>query len=226
MMTIQMQKELEKIKKRVLWLGARVEEQLRAAMGSISARDRALAQKVIGSDEEIDRVEIEIEEECLKVIALNQPVAIDLRFLIAAIKINSSLERIGDQAVNIAEKALDMPDLAKKPPVVDLAFMQEKVLEMLKLALDSLVNMDSDLAHKVWMMDDYVDEENGRIYDHIKDQLCKGPENTHELLGCLLISRSLERIGDLATNIAEDVIYMVGGDIVRHPFVAREGEEQ
>ena len=221
-MTVQMQKELEKIKKRVLWLGAQVEEQLRAAIRSVSARDKALAQKVIGSDEEIDRVEIEIEEECLKVIALNQPVAIDLRFLIAAIKINSSLERIGDQAVNIAEKALELPDLPNKAPVVDFSFMQEKVLEMVKLALDALVNMDSDLAHKVWMMDDYVDEENRRIYNLTKENLRKSPDNTEEVLGCLLISRSLERIGDLATNIAEDVIYMVGGDIVRHPFVARK----
>lgn len=221
-MTIQMQKELEKIKKKILELGARVEDQLKRAVECVSLRDTEMAKRIIQLDEEIDRLEIDIEEECLKVIALNQPVAIDLRFLIAVIKINSALERIGDHAVNISERALTLSERFKNSPFVDFSYMSKLVLDMVELALDSLVKMDTDIAHKVCMMDDYVDEENKRIYSMIKDMLCTNQEETEEILGCLLISRQLERIGDLATNIAEDVIYMVGGDIVRHPLLSRE----
>jgi len=215
-MTLHLQKELEKIKRRILWLGAKVEEQLRMAINAVNTRDRELATKIIESDEEIDKAEVEIEEECLKVIALNQPVAIDLRFITAVIKINSSLERIGDQAVNIAERVLGLSDTFKKQHIIDFSQMETRVREMLQLALNSLVKMDSDLAHKVWMMDDDVDEENRRVYDITRKTLRDNPENVDELLSSLLVARHLERIADLATNIAEDVIYMVGGEIVRH----------
>lgn len=218
-MTIKMQRELDKIKKKILYLSTKVEEQFKNSLKAFKTNDKELARNVIERDEEIDRMEIELEEECLKVIALYQPVALDLRFLIATIKINSFLERIGDQAVNIAERIEDDTFSGNIAQLIDFSYIEKKVLEMVKMALDSLILMDTDLAHKVWIMDDYVDEANNNIYQQTKEALKKSSSNVEELLGALIVSRSLERVADLATNIAEDVIYMVGGEIVRHPYL-------
>jgi phosphate transport system protein len=209
-------RELEKIKKRILSLGAMVEERVRLALEAVENRDAALAQKVIDSDWEVDDVEVEVEEECLKVLALHQPVAVDLRFLIATIKINNDLERIGDQAVNIAERVIIM---AKRPApefVFDYQLMGEKTEDMLKMSLDALVNLDVDLAFKVLTMDDEVDAINKEAYDNIKSAIKATPDRVGYLVNLLLIARHLERLADHATNIAEEVIYLIEGEIVRH----------
>ncbi len=211
-----LQREIDKLKKKILSLGAMVEERVRMAIEAHEKRDGDLARKIIDADREIDAIEVELEEECLKILALYQPVAVDLRFISAIIKINNDLERIGDEAVNIAER---VENISKRPPVkVSFGFtiMAEKTEAMLKGSLDSLVNLDVDLAYKICLLDDEVDGINCSIYDKIKEAINRGPENTAYLINLFLISRHLERIADHATNIAEDVIYMIEGKISRH----------
>jgi phosphate transport system protein len=211
-----LQKEIEKLKKKILSLGAEVEGSVQAAVRSIEDRDPDLAERVIRSDRDIDHAEVELEEDCLKILALHQPVAIDLRFIIAVLKINNDLERIGDLAVNIAER---VPFLKARPLVripYDLQGLAEKTISMLRNSLDSLVNLDTDLANQVCAADDKVDAINREMYDLISAAIKKNPEHLDVLIPYLSVSRYLERIADHATNIAEDVIYMVDGIIARH----------
>ena len=211
-----LQKEIDNLKKRLLALGARVEAAVRVATASIEKRDTSLAKKVIEEDEEIDQTEVEIEEECLKNLALHQPVAIDLRFIVAVLKINTDLERIGDLAVNIAERAVFLSDQPKVNISLDLVEMARKSQLMLKKSLDALINLDADLAHEVCASDDEVDAMNRQMYLKIQEAILKNPEQIASLIHLLSASRHLERIADHTTNIAEDVIYMIEGQIVRH----------
>jgi phosphate transport system protein len=209
-------KELEKIKKMILSLGAMVEERVRRIATAVTERDAGRAQEIIRSDYEVDEMEVEIEEECLKIMALHQPVAIDLRFLVAVIKINNDLERIADETVNIAQRIKTM---VKEKPVVfafDYETMTVEVEKMLKMSLDALVNMDVDMAFKVVTMDDEVDNIHRQVYQLIRDEISHHPEQMAYLINFYLISRHLERIADHATNVAEEVIYLIEGEIVRH----------
>jgi len=215
-MTRHFQKELMKIKKMVLSLGAAVEERVQMAKAAIDDRDAQLARKIIKQDFEIDEMEVEVEEECLKILALHQPVAVDLRFLIAVIKINNDLERIGDQAVNIAERVVSITKQDPTDFVFDYSSMAEKAQIMLKMSLDALVNMDVDLALKVCLLDDEVDDIKVIAYNKIKAAMAQNPDNLGYYINLLLISRHLERLADHTTNIAEEVIYMIEGEIVRH----------
>jgi len=215
-MPIRLQKELQKMKKRILSLGTMVEERVRMAIKAVETRDEKLAKRIIVMDQEIDENEVEVEEECLKILALHQPVAVDLRFLTAVIKINNDLERIGDQAVNIADRVVS---ISRRPPATvpfDYTLMAEKTEAMLRESLDALVNLDADLAYKVCLKDDEVDDMNREIYDKVKAGIRSQPERVGYLINFLLVSRHLERIADLTTNIAEEVIYMVEGEISRH----------
>ena len=215
-MTRHFQKELENIKKRILSLGSLVEERVRMVTKAIDEKNAEIAEDVIRLDYEIDENEVEVEEECLKVLALHQPVAIDLRFLIAVIKINNDLERIGDQAVNIAQRVVSIAKHHKIDFHFDYSEMAEKSAAMLKMSLDALVNLDVDLAFKVVMMDDEVDDIQREAYDQIKLAIREDSGHVTYLINLLLISRHLERIGDHATNIAEEVIYLTEGEIIRH----------
>lgn len=199
-----------------------VEDRVRMALNAVDTNDAELAHKIIKTDYEIDEMEVEIEEECLKVLALHQPVAVDLRFLIAVIKINNDLERIGDQAVNIAERVDVIAKRALSDLLFDYSSMGEKAQKMLKMSLDALVNMDYDLAFKVVMMDDEVDQIKGDAYDRIKRAMSEHPDKIGYLINLLLISRHIERLADHTTNIAEEVIYMVEGEIIRHAQYERE----
>lgn len=216
-MTKHFEKEIERLKKKILSLSALVEESVWKAVKSIEDRDIGLASKVIAADHEVDTMEVEVEEECLKVLALHQPVAADLRFVVAVIKMNSDLERIGDLAVNIAEQAIP---LASRPERNDIPFdlpgMSEKVQSMLRRALDSLVNLNAKLALQVCAADDEVDAIHRGMYGKVQDAIRKRPEHLEQFIHFLAVSRHLERIADHATNIAEDVIYMTEGQIVRH----------
>ena len=209
-------KELEKIKKMILSLGAMVEERVRRITGAIGDRDAAVADEIVRSDYEIDEMEVEIEEECLKIMALHQPVAIDLRFLVAVIKINNDLERIADEAVNIAQRIQTMVKDQPDRVVFDYEPMASEVEKMLQLSLDALVNMDVDMAFKVVTMDDEVDGIHRQVYQIIRDEMKHHPDRMAFLINFYLISRHLERIADHATNIAEEVIYLIEGEIVRH----------
>lgn len=215
-MPMLLQKELESLKKQILALGAMVEEQFNMAIKAVENKDHEIAEKIIESDRKIDEFEVEVEEECLKVLALHQPVAVDLRFIVAVIKINNDLERIGDEAVNIAERVAYIASRLHVPVRLDYGIMAEKTKEMLNRSLDSLVNMDLDQAYKVRLQDDEVDAINREIFDQIKHVMKQYPDRGGYLINLFSISRHLERIADHATNIAEEVIYMIEGVIPRH----------
>ena len=215
-MKYRLQREIEKLKKSILTLAALVEERLHVAIRSINQREKNIALEVINGDQEIDEMEVELEEECLKLLALHQPVAIDLRFIIAVLKINNDLERIGDLVVNICERSSYIVEKEEVPIPFDFNAMSEKVKTMLKISLDSLVNMDSSLAYKVREMDDEIDDINRHMFNLVEKGIIESPKHISIYFNYLSVSRHLERIGDLATNIAEDVIYMVEGKIVRH----------
>ncbi|MDF1536634.1 MAG: phosphate signaling complex protein PhoU [bacterium] len=215
-MTLQLHKEIEKLKKMLLFLMTVVEESLSKAVIAMENRDSDLAQEVIEGDRRIDEMEVEIAEEGLKILALHQPVAVDLRFIVSAIRTNNELERIGDTAVNLAERAAF---LCTRPPLnlpLDFSGMADKAQEMVRLSLDSFINMDVDLSRKVIRMDDVVDDMNKEMFDMVYAKIKEIPDRAESLIHTLSATRHLERIADHATNIAEDVIYMVTGEIIRH----------
>lgn len=214
-MSIHLQKELTKIKKSILTLGAMVEERVRMASESVEKKDAQKASHLIQGDEEVDAMEVAIEEECLKILALHQPVAVDLRFIISVIKINSELESIADQAVNIAQR-VEVMAKHDKSLFFDYSVMAKKAQNMLKMSLDAFVNLDVDLAFKVLILDDEVDQIKKTAYDKIKEAMKENTDIIGYLINLLLISRHIERMADHSTNIAEEVIYLVEGEIVRH----------
>ncbi|MFC1760495.1 phosphate signaling complex protein PhoU [Planctomycetota bacterium] len=215
-MPIHFQREIEKLKKDILTVGAMAELSVREATLAIQSRDETLAQGVIEKDLKLDQMEVDVEENCLKLLALYQPVAVDLRFIVAALKINNDLERVGDLAVNIAERAIYLASV----PQVDISFdfmdMSGKVQSMLKNSLDALVNFNAPGARAVCGQDDVVDALNREMYMLVPPAIVAHPEQAEALIHMLSISRHLERIADHATNIAEDVIYMIEGEVVRH----------
>ncbi|RMH58168.1 MAG: phosphate transport system regulatory protein PhoU [Candidatus Hydrogenedentota bacterium] len=215
-MTKHFQRDLEELKKAILAEGRLVEDAFQQATRAVIKRDRELAKKVLVGDERIDESEVEIESDCLKVLALHQPVAADLRFIIAVMKVNNDLERIGDLAVDIAERAAF---LSKREPLdapVDFEGMVTAVRGQVRRSLDALVRQDAVLAREVCRCDDEIDERNREMYDILQQLMRTDPETVERAVHTLSVSRHLERIGDLATNIAEDVVFMVEGEIIRH----------
>ncbi|MCF7797286.1 MAG: phosphate signaling complex protein PhoU [Lentisphaeria bacterium] len=216
-MTRHLRREIEKLKKKILHVGARVEESLQAAMKALSEFDEEMAQAVLDGDREIDALEVEVEEDCLKILALHQPVAIDLRFIVSVLKINNDLERIGDLATNIAERVQALvPESQRITIPGDIPELARRSLLMVKRSLDALVEMDEAIAHEVCKADSAVDDLNRKMYRYAEEKIATDPAHTGPYIQLLGISRYLERIADHATNIAEDVIYMVGGEITRH----------
>ena len=215
-MTVHMKREIDRLKQMLMSLCEVVEESLRQAVEAIKTRDEALAKTVIAGDIEIDQMEVDVEEECLKILALYQPVAIDLRFIITALKINNDLERIGDLAVNLAERGTFLAGQHREDVTLDFDAMTEKTKSMVHRSLEALVNMDSKLAYDVCAADDEVDQINHQMFLIVQDEIRAHPEQSESLIHLLSASRHLERVADHATNIAEDVIYMIEGRIVRH----------
>jgi phosphate transport system protein len=215
-MTKHIERQIESLKERILRLGTLVEEAISKSITALINRDVHLAQRVAANDEEIDRMEVEVEEECLKILALYQPVAADLRFVVAVLKINNDLERMGDLAKNIAKRVgqLANHDPRDMPPEIRSMAMQAQ--EMVKQCLDAVVNADPALARQVREEDDAVDECRQQIRRKVLRGIMQNPENVENLLRVNSVSKHIERIADMATNVAEDVIYMVEGDIVRH----------
>lgn len=210
------QREIDNLKKLVLSLGAIVEEQIQRSMLALSRRDDALADEVILKDREIDSLEIIVEEECLKILALYQPVAKELRFVIAVLKMNNDLERIGDLASNIAKRAKFLSKREKMPLLEQLETTASKAQSMVKKSLDALVNTDVKLAKEVCEDDDEVDRLTREMIDQTVEEIGKNPKRTEDYFNVRSISKNLERIADSATNIAEDVIYLSTGEIIRH----------
>jgi len=207
---------VEGLEKKLLKLGAVVEEHLHQGIQALETRDNALAHKVIEGDEIIDQMEVEIEEECQKILALHQPVAHDLRFIIAALKINNDLERIGDLIVNVAERATFLSQNAEPNVPLDFGAMSRATQAMLRKSIDALVQQDIKMAMEVCESDDEVDAMNREMFIKVQKGIQENPQHVEILIHLLSVSRHLERIADLTTNIAEEVIYMINGDIVRH----------
>jgi len=215
-MALHIRREIEHLKKDILSVGTVVEESLFKAVKSLETRDAALAREVIDNDVVIDHMEVELEEECLKALALHQPVAIDLRLIITIMKINNDLERVGDLSVNIAERALFLSQSGKMKDLLNFSEMAEKTRKMLGKSLDALVNENTTLAYEVILADSEVDRMNREIFLQVHEMIRADPANVESLIHLLSVSRHMERVADHATNIAEDVIYMIEGEIVRH----------
>lgn len=215
-MSVHLQRAIDLLKKKIMVVGTHAEESVRNATLALENKDVALGRQVCENDDVIDGLEVDIEEECLKVLALYQPVATDLRFIIAVLKINNDLERIGDLAVNIAERAIYLASQKPVKAAFDFHTMAEKTQDMLSKALDALVNVEVQAAHEVCASDDEVDAMNRDMYLLVQEGGQADPEQLDLLIHMLSVSRHLERIADLATNIAEDVIYMARGEIIRH----------
>ncbi len=215
-MSMVFMKEIEQLKRQILSMSAQVEESVILAVKALLTRDEKLAQQVIRGDFDVDKVEVEVEEEALKILALHQPVATDLRFLTAVLKINNDLERIGDLATNIAKRAVK---ICKEPALVvpdELSQAATRVRDMVHDSLNAFVNFDAEPAKAVCGSDDEVDQLCRQVRRFVEEQIQKNPACISVCLDMLLASRNIERIGDHATNIAEDVVYLVEGNIVRH----------
>ncbi len=216
-MPAHLKRELDRLKKSVLSLSALVEKQVNLAVVAVSQRDASIAEEVIAADGEIDRGEVDIEEDCLKIMALHQPVAVDLRFIVAVLKINNDLERIGDLASNIAKRARKLANMPEILAPFDVIEMGKITQHMLRNSLTSLIDGNGELALEVMNEDDTIDEMNREAYRKIKIAIVENPNDIDGLVYYLGVARHLERIADHTTNIAEDVIYMISGEIVRHP---------
>ena len=215
-MTIIFRRELDDLTKMALTLSGQVEENLRKAIKAIIEKDESLAEEVIQADGTIDAMEVEVEEECLKILALHQPVAVDLRYIVAVLKINNDLERIGDICSALGNRCkllMEDPSYAVPHQIQEMA---DKVREMLRNSLDALVKNNADTAREVCAADEVVDNLNRQVYDEVKAQIEKDGSKVQSQLNLLTVSRRLERIADHTTNIAEDVLYLVTGEIYRH----------
>ncbi|NBW95283.1 MAG: phosphate transport system regulatory protein PhoU [Planctomycetia bacterium] len=215
-MTRHIERQIDHLKEKILRVGTLVEEAFSKSITALINRDTVLAQRVMASDEDIDRMEVEVEEECLKILALYQPVAADLRFVVAVLKINNDLERMGDLARNIAKRVAQLASGAAVELPPEIRTMSMLAQDMVKQSLDAVVNADPTLARQVREEDDAVDRARQQIRRRILQGIKSQPEQLENLLRINSVSKHIERIADMATNIAEDVIYMVEGDIVRH----------
>jgi len=210
------QEELELLQQRLLSMGGLAEDRMGESVRAVTQRDPALVERILVGDEPINALHIEIDDRCFKLLALHQPMAADLRGIVAAVKINTDLERVGDLAVNIAEAAKRYLQHPPVKPLIDIPRMGEIAQSMLRDALDAFVRRDTDLAETVLTADDQLDALKTQIFRELLTFMLSDPGTIEPALDLILISRHLERIGDHATNIAEDVIFMVSARDVRH----------
>lgn len=215
-MGITLANELIEVRRSILSMAASVERQVDRALTAMINRDVALARLVKAGDEEINQLELDIEHECLKIFALTHPVAGDLRFMMAVLRINSNLERIGDKAKSIAKRVIDLADCLPVVYPEGMLDMVERTRDMLSHALTALANEDAALGRSVRMSDDQVDHLQKDIFNWAHQEIPSHVEATHAVIDVLSMSRALERIADLSAAIAEDVIFLVEGAIVRH----------
>ena len=220
-----LERDLENLQRDLLALAASVEEAIHKAIRALRGREADLAEQVIAGDAQIDQEENHIEEECLKILALHQPVAVDLRQIAAALMINTDLERMGDLAEDIAERALYLTRLPVVPIPEKLQRMTDLTVSMVRQSLDAFVNLDPRQARHVCRLDDEVDRYNNEIIQELIGVMKRSPDNVEAGLSLFSATRHLERIADHATNIAEDVVYLVEGTIIRHHPAAVEGGE-
>ncbi len=212
----QFQKELEELKENLFRMASLVEGAIRDAVQSLVKRDSSLAQKTFDGEEHINKAEIMIDEMCLRLLALRQPVAVDLRFITSAMKIVTDLERMGDQAVNIAERAISLNQEPQLKPYIDIPRMAEITQSMVKDVLDAFIHSDPKLARSVCERDDLVDGLNDQVFRELLTYMISDPKTITRAVHLMIVCRCLERIADHATNIAEDVIFMVDALVIKH----------
>jgi phosphate transport system protein len=210
--------ELDTLKQTLLAMGGLVEDQIRRVMSALLQGDDTLAQEVIERDQEVNAYDVEVDETCVNLLALHQPAASDLRFITTTMKIVTDLERIGDQAVNIAQRVLELNREPQLKPYIDLPRMAERAQRMVKESLDAFVRRDTQSARRVRAEDAEVDALREQIFRELLTYMMEDPRTIPRAIRLILISRFLERIGDHATNIAEMVVYMVEGKMIRHTF--------
>jgi phosphate transport system protein len=220
------QQELAKLKEELLKMGGLAERAISNAIDALVRRDTPLAEKTIGEDEKINKMELLIDEWCLKLLALHQPLAADLRFITSAMRINVELERIGDLAVNIAERVVSLNEEPQLKPYIDIPRMAEITKNMVKDVLDAFVNGDADLARGVCQRDDQVDALNDQVFRELITYMLADPKTITRAVHLIIVSRYLERIADHATNIAEGVIFMVKALVIKHHADAKVGEKE
>jgi phosphate transport system protein len=208
--------ELEALKQTLLAMGGLVEDQIRRVMRALLERDDALAQEVIERDQQVNAYDVEVDETCVSLLALHQPAAGDLRFITTAMKIVTDLERMGDQAVNIAQRVLELNREPQLKPYIDLPRMAEAAQRMVKESLDAFVARDTELARRVCAEDAEVDALKEQIFRELLTFMMEDARTIPRAIRLILISRFLERLADHATNIAEMVIYLVDAKMVRH----------
>jgi phosphate transport system protein len=221
------QKELEELKENLLRMASLVEEAIRNAVQSLVKRDSELAQKTFEFEDRINKMEITIDDMCLKLLALRQPMAVDLRFITSAMKIGTDLERMGDLAVNIVERAISLNQEPQLKPYIDIPKMAEITQSMVKDALDAFVKHDSRLARSVCERDDLVDGLNDQVFRELLNYMMADPKTVARAIHLMIVARCLERIADHATNVAEDVIFIVDGLVIKHyADIKEEGKEE
>lgn len=217
--------ELKALNEKLLKMAAFVEEAISDSVKSLIESDSALAEEVIRSDEKINMLEIEIDEESLKLLALHQPAGSDLRFITSAMKINNDLERMGDLAVNIAEGAADLIKQPQLKPLIDIPQMARIAQQMVHDSLTAFINKDPELARQVCRRDDEVDKLNNQVFRELLTYMMEDPKNITRAVDLILVARHLERIADHATNIGEDVVYYVRGTTIKHHIEEKKAKE-
>jgi phosphate transport system protein len=219
------QKELQELKQDLLKMAALVEEAINTAVQSLVKRDSDLAKKTFEGEDKINTMDIDINSKCLNLLALRQPMAIDLRFITSALKIITDLERMGDQAINIAERAISLNEEPQLKPYNDIPKMAEITQSMVKDVLDAFVNRDSKLARSVCARDDLVDGLNDQVFRELLTYMVSDPKTIKRAVQLMIVCRCLERIADHATNIAEDVIFMIDALVIKHHADTKEEGE-
>ena len=208
--------ELELVKEKTLKLGSLVETMVERAVASLVDRDSRLAEEVIASDDRVDSLDLEIDEDCLRLLALHQPAAKDLRFITTAMKITTDLERMADQAVNICQRAIELNEEPQLKPYIDIPIMSQLSQKMMREALDAFVRRDADLARQVIPADNKVDALKNQVFRELLTFMMEDPRTIPRAIRLILVSRHLERIADHATNIAEMVVFLVEAKSIRH----------
>lgn len=208
--------DLETLKAELLRMGGLAEAIVQKSVEALRRRDLALAEAVVQDDRQIDRLEVDIEHHCIDLLARQQPMAVDLRFILAALKISNDLERVGDHAVNIAGSALRLGNAPPVKPLIDIPRMADLALGMLKDALDAFVRKDSATARDILTRDDLVDDLNRQIHRELIGYMVENPSIISRALELILVARNLERVADLATNVAEELVFFTEARIVKH----------
>jgi len=210
------ERELEELNKQLLLMGGRAETIVLKSVEALRRLDRELANEVFDDDKIIDRMELDIDERCLRLLALQQPMAKDLRFITAALKINNDLERVGDHGVNIAGSVMRLAGKPLLKPLIDIPRMAELASDMLHESLDAFVNRDAEKARRICIRDDAVDQLNDQIFRELVSYMVEDPKTITRAMELILVARNLERVADLATNVAEEVVFIAEARVIKH----------